>query len=265
MIQSCDCQLPAMIEPLHSPLQHKSMSIISPEHIRHFPFLLVISMACRHIPIPPTSPWSFCPQTTKPGREMNLMCTFKYIVAHQIIYVLSHDMQVVHQLSLSLLSHTLGVLITAGPAITECVNGSENELKQRHTLVDLGVCVSFAYACAGYACSCIRERVSLCMHINIDGCVTERLVFLDNNLMVLCVPSPQALAASICWELYFSLSSPPPSSLGVTRRSWQVKGEEVGEKRRRKKKRGIQQDTNPTISGMRWWERKRKTEHSLTE
>lgn len=52
MIQSCDCWLPAMIEPLHSPPQHKSMSITSPEHIRHFPFLLVISMAHRHIPIP---------------------------------------------------------------------------------------------------------------------------------------------------------------------------------------------------------------------
>lgn len=52
MIQSCDCRLPAMIEPLHSPQQHKSMSITSPEHIRHFPFLLVISMAHRHIPIP---------------------------------------------------------------------------------------------------------------------------------------------------------------------------------------------------------------------
>lgn len=52
MIQSCDCRLPAMIEPLHSPPQHKSMSITSPEHIRHFPFLLVISMAHRHIPIP---------------------------------------------------------------------------------------------------------------------------------------------------------------------------------------------------------------------
>lgn len=52
MIQSCDCRLPAMIEPLHGPPQHKSMSITSPEHIRHFPFLLVISMAHRHIPIP---------------------------------------------------------------------------------------------------------------------------------------------------------------------------------------------------------------------
>ena len=51
MIQSCDCRLPAMIEPHHSPAQHKSMSITSPEHIRHFPFLLVISMAHRHIPI----------------------------------------------------------------------------------------------------------------------------------------------------------------------------------------------------------------------
>lgn len=30
--------LPAMVEPLHSPLQHKSMSITSPEHIRHLPF-----------------------------------------------------------------------------------------------------------------------------------------------------------------------------------------------------------------------------------
>lgn len=52
MIQSCDCRLPAMIEPLHRPRQHKSMSITSPEHIRHLPFLLIISMAHRHIPIP---------------------------------------------------------------------------------------------------------------------------------------------------------------------------------------------------------------------
>lgn len=49
MIQSCDCRLPAMIEPLHIPLLHKSMSITSPEHIRHLPFLLIISMAHRHI------------------------------------------------------------------------------------------------------------------------------------------------------------------------------------------------------------------------
>lgn len=52
MTQSCDCLLPAMIEPLHHPLQHKSMSITSPENIRHLQFLLIISMAHRHIPFP---------------------------------------------------------------------------------------------------------------------------------------------------------------------------------------------------------------------
>lgn len=52
MIQSCDCWLPAMIEPLHRRLQHKSMSITSPEHIRLFLFLLVISADRGRIPIP---------------------------------------------------------------------------------------------------------------------------------------------------------------------------------------------------------------------
>lgn len=67
-------------------------------------------------------------------------------------------------------------------------------------LLDLGVCMFAHIHVHANACSCIWEHVDLCWHIKIDGCDTERLVFLDSNLVFLCVPSPCALSASIRLE-----------------------------------------------------------------
>lgn len=156
MIQSCDCRLPAMIEPLHSPQQHKSMSITSPEHIRHFPFLLVISMAHPT----PSSQRSFCTQTTKPGNEMISLLKFKHIPAHRIIRFVWHRIQTVQQLTLSLCSHVHYFSITINyrwpchHSESAAVKMNWNEHMSRLTLDGARVCLSI------YAC--MPEHIGLC-------------------------------------------------------------------------------------------------------
>lgn len=123
-------------------------------------------------------------------------------------------------------------------------------------LLDLGVCMFTHIHVHANACSCIWEHVDLCWHIKIDGCDTERLVFLDSNLVFLCVPSPCALSASIRLEGEgFFFFSPPHSSLFPyfpLRHTAYLTGKGGGGRRwRRVRRRRIQQDTNPTISGMR--------------
>lgn len=101
MIESCDCRLPATLAPLRGPPQHKSMSITSPEHIRHLPFLLIISTVHRRIRI--SQPAS---QATKTGNKMNSVSAFKCARANEMADVVWNGMHVIHQLTLSLNSHT---------------------------------------------------------------------------------------------------------------------------------------------------------------
>lgn len=125
------------------------------------------------------------------------------------------------------------------------------------------------YVCAcARACrapSCIWERVDLCTHIKIDDCDTERLVFLDNNLIFLCVPSPRTLAASICLEFFFSL---PLSSLSpyfpwchtvylTGKGGGGEREEEENKKKREKNPAGYQSSNNQWHEMMREQERNR--------
>lgn len=86
------------------------------------------------------------------------------------------------------------------------------------------------------------------MHIKIDGCDTERLVFLDHNLIFLCVPSPRALFCLYLSRrgIFFPAFFPPcfprchmPHLTGKTG------GREA--RKRGLKTRGIQQDSGATI------------------
>lgn len=76
-------------------------------------------------------------------------------------------------------------------------------------LHDLGLRV-FA-PCAAYVPAFGMAQVHACMHNEIDGCDTEKLVFLDNNLIFRCAQPPRALSASICIDFsldcFFSLFS----------------------------------------------------------
>lgn len=138
MIQSCDCRLPVMIELLHSSSQHKSMSITSPEHIRHFPFLLVISMAHRHIPIPLQAHSGVSVHTQQSWRMKWIHHIHSNTWQCNKSYAWNPSNSPAH-LPITF-THIAGCLISAGLAITQCVNGCENEQKQRHMLLDLGLC-----------------------------------------------------------------------------------------------------------------------------
>lgn len=174
MIQSCDCQLPAMIETLRGPLQHKSMSITSPECIRHFPSLLwLVDIFSSHAKL--TAATLACSNAKK-----------KRLKCMQIMYCALSHME-----------------CKAFVAHISCI--VSHPCQQYHGWWKWVV----AKAHAGWpwcACACTHRSsyiwvfVSLCMHINIDGFVTERQLFLENNRMFLCARLP---SASI-WGIFLS-------------------------------------------------------------
>lgn len=166
MIQSCDCRLPAMIEPLHSPQQHKSMSITSPEHIRHFPFLLVISMAHRHIPIPHQAHSGASAHKQQSQGMKWFHCLSSNTYQHIESYASCDTEYKQFSSSPSPCAHTciisVSPLITAGLA-SQWVSSCENELKRAHEPLDLGrrACV-FEHICMHARAYRFMQCITMC-------------------------------------------------------------------------------------------------------